>query len=618
MNILQTIKSHDDLVALPGEQIRPLCGEIRQFLREKVARTGGHLASNLGAVELTVALHRVYDPYRDRLLFDVGHQAYVHKMLTGRMEGFERLRCVDGIAGFPKPCESAADPFIAGHASDSVSVALGMARARTLKGEKYDIVAVIGDGALTGGLSYEGLGDAGESGEPLVVVLNDNGMSINRSVGGMARFLSAARTRPGYIRFKRWYRQALKNLPGVYKALHRIKEWVKRRLLPPGIFEDLGFYYIGPVDGHNEAELETVLRWARDMACPVLVHAVTVKGKGVPYAERSPELYHGVGPYDPETGALAPAERDFSQCFGEALTRLAGEDGTVCSVTAAMESGTGLEEFARRYPDRFFEVGIAEGHAAALCGGLASQGLKPVFAVYSTFLQRAYDMLIEDMALMRLHVVLAVDRAGLVGRDGVTHHGCFDVGYLDTVPGMTLYAPASFRELEDMLETALFRETGPVAVRYPRGGEGPYRESHAGEAATCLRTGTDLTIVTHGILINEVLPAAEALAREGISAGVVKLNRLTPLDAEPALAALRGTGRLLVAEEVCRAGGTGTRLLAACAAAGVTLRGARLLDLGSGVITHGDVAVLRRKLGIDREGIAQAAREMLHEEVTAG
>ena len=611
MDILKEIDSNETLRAVKPEEIPGLCQEIRDFLVEKVSRTGGHLASNLGAVELTVALHRVYDPAKDRILFDVGHQAYVHKMLTGRLDDFDSLRQYNGISGFPRPEESGADPFVAGHASDSVSVALGMARARTLLNAEYDVAAVVGDGAMTGGLCYEGLSDAGASREPIVIILNDNGMSINRNVGGIAKLLSRARMRPVYFRFKRAYRQLLKNLPGLYMFLHRIKERIKRWLLLPGMFEDMGFEYIGPIDGHDESALEAAIRWARGLRVPVLVHAVTIKGKGYAPAEESPELYHGVAPFPPETGAPAPAAADFSARFGSAVTRLAEKDSTVCAVTAAMEQGTGLEEFAGRFPKRFFELGIVEEHAAAMCAGMAKQGLKPVFAVYSSFLQRSYDMLMQDVGLTGAHVVFAVDRAGLVGHDGVTHHGCFDLSYLGAVPGLTLYAPASFAELDSMLESALFRETGPVAIRYPRGGEGEYREDHSHEPSTVLRGGSDITVVCHGIMINPVLRAAELLQTAGISAEVIKINRIFPLEPEQVLASLRKTGRFLSVEDAAREGSVGAHLLACAAANGLTLRGAAQLDLGAGVVPHGTVQQLHCLLGLDAEGIARRALEVV-------
>ena len=611
MNMIDKINNNQDLRAVPAEKIPELCGEIRRFLVEKVSRTGGHIASNLGMVELTVALHRVYDPYVDRILFDVGHQSYVHKLLTGRRDEFDTLRQLDGLAGFPKPCESPADPFVAGHASDSVSLALGMARARTLRGENYDVVAVVGDGALTGGLCFEGLSDAGESDEPLVVVLNDNGMSIKESVGGISSLLRRARMRPGYINFKKEYRKILGKLPVLYESTHWLKETIKNHILPPGIFDDMGFYYIGPVDGHDESKLEETLRWARELHEPVLLHVVTVKGKGYPPAEDHPEIYHGVPSFDPKVGFQPSAADDFSACFGRTVVRLAEKDRSVCAVTAAMESGTGLETFAARFPDRYFELGIVEEHAAAMCGGMAAQGLKPVFAVYSTFLQRAYDMLIEDVGLMKLHVVFAVDRAGLVGRDGTTHQGSFDIAYLSTIPAMKIFAPASYAELDSMMESAVEKEEGPVAVRYPRGGEGSYRENHSEEEATILCPGDDLTIVCYGILTNEALKAASRLKDQGISAEIVKLNRIFPLPTETLMTSLRKTGRLLSVDDVCREGSVGAQILTAAAEEGIVLRSVRRLDLGSGIVTHGDVEGLMARYGLDGEGIVRAAKELL-------
>ena len=615
MNILDSINNNDDLRSVRAEDIPRLCGEIRSFLIDSVSKTGGHLASGLGAVELTVAIHRVYDPYKDRILFDVGHQAYVHKLLTGRKNRFSTLRKFNGLSGFPNPAESDADPFVAGHASDSVSVAMGMARARTLRGEDYDVVAVIGDGSMTGGLCFEGLSDAGESGEPIVIILNDNGMSINKSVGGISQLLSRARLRPGYVRFKKAYRRMMRNLPGLYFRLHRLKEKVKKDLLPQGgIFTDLGFEYLGPIDGHDEAALESALRWARRQKGPVLIHAVTVKGKGYAPAEAFPELYHGVGAFDPAEGVSAHAEEeDFSSRFGRSAVRLAEKDPSICAVTAAMERGTGLECFSSRFPERFIELGIAEEHAAAMCAGMARQGMRPIFAVYSTFLQRSFDMLIEDMGLTGEHVVLAVDRAGIVGRDGITHQGSFDIAYLSAVPGMTLYAPSSYAELDFMLETALEKENGPVALRYPRGREGAYRGNCGDTPSTLIREGDDVTIVCHGITINAAIEAAQQLETEGIGAEIVKINRILPADYTLCLASLRKTGRLLSAEEACRSGSVGTSLLSAVSEAGVPLRGCALLDLGSGIVRHGSPEQLRRELGLDAEGICKAARGLMNE-----
>ena len=612
-SLLYSINSNADLRAVPERDIPELCRDIREFLVENVSHTGGHLASNLGSVELTVALHRVYDPMKDRILFDVGHQSYVHKILTGRRDSFDTLRQLDGISGFPKPCESNADPFLAGHASDSVSLAAGMARARTLIHGSYDVVAVVGDGAMTGGMCYEGLSDLGASREAAVVVLNDNGMSINENVGGVARLLRRARTRPGYLRFKRTYRRVMKKHPHAYEELHRLKERIKARLLPSGIFDDLGFYYIGPVDGHDEKALEMTLRWAKDLRRPVVVHAVTVKGKGYAPAEEKPQIYHGVTPFDPDAGITEQPAADFSAVFGASAVALAEKVPTVCAVTAAMEHGTGLSEFARRFPNRYFELGIAEEHAAAMCAGMAKQGLTPIFAVYSTFLQRSYDMLIENIGLMGLHVVLAVDRAGLVGHDGVTHQGSFDIAYLGSVPNMTVYAPASYRELDSMLSIAVREKSGPVALRYPRGGEGEYTDDHSREDSTLLRSGDDITIVTYGISVNAALSAADRLSDDGIRAEVIKLNRLLPLAPETVRESLRKTGRFIMVEEACRSGSLGTLLLSDAAVNGVLLRGARLLDLGRGVVPHGSVSQLQHCLHLDAEGVVAAAKEIMCE-----
>ena len=457
--ILETINSPADVKRLSEEDAVRLCQELRRFLVEQVSRTGGHLASNLGVVELTVAIHRVYDTAGDRLVLDVGHQCYVHKALTGRRELFGTLRQFGGLSGFPKPYESVHDAFMAGHASDSVSVALGMARARTLLGAEYQVAAVIGDGALGGGLSFEGLNDAGGSGEPLVVILNDNGMSIDKNVGGLSKHLSRMRTEPEYYAFKKKYRKALEKLPAgrtLYEWSHELKTALKKSLLPPvsTVFEDMGFSYMGPVDGHDVQRLTAVLRAAREAGRPVLVHVHTVKGSGYEPALREPEKFHGVGAFDPTTGQVRqPAQETFSHVFGETLRQLARQDGRVCAITAAMADGTRLTGFAGEFPRRFFDVGIAEGHGVAMAGGMAKQGLIPVFAVYDSFLQRGYDMLVQDMALEKLHGVLAVDRCGLVGADGESHHGCLD--YLSQIPGMTVLAPASFAELRRMLRRAV-------------------------------------------------------------------------------------------------------------------------------------------------------------------
>ena len=609
MSILESISCSEDVKKLPEGSLEALCGEIRSFLIENISKTGGHLASNLGAVELTVALHRVYDSAKDRIVFDVGHQSYVHKILTGRREAFSTLRQYGGISGFPKPCEAVDDAFVAGHASNSVSVALGMARARTLQGQAYSVAAVIGDGAMTGGLAYEGLTNAAASGEPMVVILNDNNMSIDPNVGGTASLLQKMRVRPGYFEFKRFYREAFSHAPGLYHFNHNVKEWVKSRVLPDNMLSALGMEYMGPVDGHDIRQLECVLRWAKEMQKPVLVHVLTKKGKGCSYAEEHPELYHGVGPFDPETGEIQKSGSCFSEAFGENLCAMAERDKKIVAITAAMASGTGLDQFARRFPGRFVDAGIAEGHAVAFAAGMAKQGMTPVFAVYSSFLQRGFDMLIHDVSLQGLHVVFGVDRAGIVGSDGETHHGIFDLSYLGTVPGMQILCPASFAELREQMEMAVSEMQGPVALRYPRGGEGEYRLASR-EEEQIIREGSDVTIVCCGIMVNEALEAARILEGRGISAEIVKINLIARKDYPMTMASLQKTGRLVAAEEVCAAGCLGSSLLSQAAERRIPFQGARLLNLGKGIVAHGDRKLLMRDAGIDAESIASAAAEL--------
>ncbi len=615
--ILEHIASPEDVKKLNSEETKLLCEELREFLVENVSKTGGHLASNLGAVELTVAIHRVFDTSLDRLVFDVGHQCYVHKALTGRRELFSTLRQFGGLSGFPKPEESVHDAFIAGHASNSVSVALGMAHARTLKGEDYAVAALIGDGATTGGLSYEGLNDAGASGEPMLVILNDNGMSINENVGGVSTHLSRLRSRPGYYRFKRAYHAFLNKLPGgksVYRFIHRIKSNIKQTIYHCSMFEDMGFTYLGPVDGHDVEQLTNTLRWAREMNCPVLVHVHTQKGHGYAPAESGPERCHGVSPFDPEIGPTSSTSLDFSAVFGHELTELAKGDDRICAITAAMGDGTGLQEFYTELPERFFDVGIAEGHAVAMAAGMAKQGMIPVFAVYSSFLQRGFDMLIHDVALQRLHVVLGVDRAGLVGADGATHHGTQDVGYLTQIPGMTVLCPASFEQLRSMLRAAVHINTdGPVAIRYPRGKEGFSHPAWDGRPASVLRQGNDITLVSYGVMIDELLEAAEVLERHGISAEVIQLNRIAPLNAEAVLDSVRRTWRLLVLEDCVETGSIGQQLASELSRAGIAPRDLILKNLHRSFVGQGTVAQLRADVDLDSAAVVSAVLEVCHE-----
>lgn len=613
MNILNKVNSSNDIKRLNKNELPQLCAELREFIIENVSKTGGHLASNLGTVELTVALHRVYDSAVDRIVFDVGHQSYAHKIITGRRDAFGTLRCYGGLSGFPKPYEADDDAFIAGHASNSVSVALGMARARTIKGENYSVCAVIGDGAMTGGLAYEGLANVGGSSEPIVIILNDNGMSINGNVGGMAKLLSKERVKPGYINFKRWYRQAVSGMDGIYNASHKLKEALKKSILPSNMFDSMGIYYLGPVDGHDVDQLETVIRWAKEMNTPVLVHVISKKGKGCVYAEEHPDKYHGVGRFDPVTGKMPEAKPCFSSVFGSKLTQLAETNHNIVAITAAMCAGTGLTGFSERFPDRFFDVGIAEEHAVSMAAGMAKQGLLPVVAIYSGFLQRAYDMLIHDVSLQDLHVVFCVDRAGLVGNDGETHHGAFDISYLRSVPHMQVLCPANFAELEAMLDEAVNRMSGPVAIRYPRGGEGRYTDCHA-EGCTHLRSGNDITIAAYGTDINIALNTADILADKGIHADVYKLSRLNSGYYADIIDSMRETGRFLMSEQVCQTGCIADEILAYAERAGVKIECAYTPNLGSGIVVQGTVPELIRHCGLDENSLAKAAEKLVRGE----
>ncbi len=611
MQILETINGHGDLIALSHEQRLQLCSEIRDFLVTSIAQTGGHLASNLGVVELSVAIETVFNTHTDRLVFDVGHQSYVHKLLTGRQADFAHLRQFGGMAGFPKPSESDSDAFVAGHASSSISIALGMARARTLMGEKYDVVTVIGDGAATGGMTYEGLNDAAVSKEPMVVILNDNQMSIDRNVGGFAHHLSRLRTKERYLGIKDQYRSFLSRCylgRRIYRTTHNVKAWLKRLLLPTTIFENMGMTYMGPVDGHDLKELIRILRIARDLRQPVLVHVLTHKGHGYAPAEENPSKFHGVGKFDPLTGeTAAKSGKTFSEAFGETMCSLASENPRLCAITAAMPGGTGLLKFKAACPKRLFDVGIAEEHAASMAGGLAKQGMVPVLALYSTFLQRSYDQILQDIAMLKLHVVLAVDRAGLVGEDGETHHGIFDVGFLRHAPGMTILCPASCLELSQMLTWAVNDFHGPVAIRYPRGGDGSFTASHwtsLSSTLSCHRIGKDLTILTYGTLLDNALAAAAELSAQGIEATVLRLMAVAPLDIQKIAAQIAGK-HLLIIEETNSNSGIARELA-------LQLQehtAVRSLDLGDGFITHGSMTALYRHYGLDGHSIAEFVRK---------
>lgn len=613
MGILDSIDTPSDIKALSWEELGVLCGEMREFLIKSVSKTGGHLAANLGVVELTVAIHRVFDTQRDKLVFDVGHQCYIHKLLTGRKARFENLRKYGGLSGFPKPSESIHDAFISGHASTSISVALGIARARTLSKGDYSVVALIGDGALTGGLAYEGLSDAGASGEPMVIILNDNGMSITNNVGGIARYLSRQRMKPSYARFKKRYRHLMERLPGgraIYKFTHRIKTALKGELLQCSLFEDMGLQYIGPIDGHNVVRIVEALEWANIQSVPTVVHVLTQKGRGYEPSELSPEDYHGVRPFNYKFGLTSSGEMTFSSVFGEELSRIAEHDPLLCAITASMMTGTGLEGFAERFPKRFFDVGIAEGHAVSMAAGMASQGALPVFAVYSTFLQRAYDMLIHDVAISGLHVVLAVDRAGLVAGDGETHQGVFDVAYLSSVPGMTILCPANYSELRDMLRYALYGIAGPVAVRFPRRSEGAYKEGGVDSSKT-VRNGKDCTLVTYGENINIAIEAAQTLEEDEISVEIIKLGCIFPLDIDSIIRSITKTRRLLVLEECAGRGCVGENIAAVLLGMQIELKSVLLLNTGDVFAPCGDLDDLQKLCGIDTGSVCECIRREL-------
>ena len=625
MRILERISGHSDLVALSAQERLTLCDEIRKFLISHIAKTGGHLASNLGVVELTVALETVFDTNSDRLVFDVGHQSYVHKLLTGRQADFERLRQFGGIAGFPKPSESNTDAFVAGHASSSVSIALGMARARTLQHDNYSVVALIGDGAATGGMTYEGLNDAADSKEPMIVVLNDNEMSIDRNVGGMAKHLSRLRTKERYLGAKMRYRNMLSRIPGgktVYHITRAGKEWLKRVLLPTTLFENMGLTYLGPVDGHDLPELIRVLRSAKEMNRPVLVHVLTQKGRGYKFAEDQPAKFHGVGKFDPESGSVQKKGNvDFSTAFGQKLIEIAQSDPRVCAITAAMPGGTGLLDFKEQFPKRLFDVGIAEEHAVSMAGGLAKQGMIPIVALYSTFLQRAYDQLLQDIALLNLHVVFAVDRAGLVGEDGETHHGVFDVGYLRQIPGMKILCPASCKELSDMLEWAVEKYDGPVAIRYPRGCDRSFTGSDWNAydliadtgALACHRTGKDINLITYGTMLDNVMSAADTLAKQRIEANVLRLLTVNPIPVADIVDHIVKDVPTVIVEEVAANSSICSVLMMELRNVGVNASVIGM-NLGCRFVSHGNINDLYLHCGLDSDYIVKKVMEVRQNE----
>lgn len=620
--ILDTINSPEDVKRLTMPQLLQLAEEIRQFLIEVISRTGGHLAPNLGVVELTLALHRIFSTPQDKIIFDVGHQAYIHKIITGRREQFPTLRQYGGLSGFPKRTESEHDAFGTGHSSTSISAAVGMAAARDLQGEEYNVVAVIGDGSMTGGMAYEALNNAGMLHKKLIVVLNDNEMSISKNVGAMSDYLYHLRTGETYNKIKNDIEGWLKNMEfgtDVLKAIRRLKGSVKYLIVPQSIFEELGFTYLGPVDGHDLPGLLEVLQAATKVDGPVLVHVLTKKGKGYKPAEDCPNKFHGTGPFEIATGKKITkpgAPVTYTEVFGKTLSQLADTDDKIVGITAAMPDGTGLSVFAKEHPERFFDVGIAEQHAVTAAAGMAAAGMKPVAAIYSTFMQRAYDSVLHDICMQKLHVTMCLDRAGLVGDDGYTHHGVFDFAYLRSIPNMTVMAPKDEDELRHMLKTALDFD-GPVSVRYPRGSgvgvdiSGPVESLPIGKAEV-LREGRDVCFWAIGSMVQSALEAAELLAQQGVSAGVVNMRFAKPLDKALLLEHARRYGRLVTLEEGVLAGGVGSAVLETLNDAGL-LAQCRVLTLGipDEFVPHGDKKLLLRDIKLDVPSIVSRTADLV-------
>ncbi len=619
--LLEKINSPSDLKKLKPEQLPALAEEIRQFLLETVSITGGHLGSNLGAVELTIALHYCFDSPFDKIIWDVGHQAYTHKILTGRRDLFHTQRQYKGISGFPKRSESEHDAFGVGHSSTSISAGLGMAAAADLSGAKNHAIAVIGDGSLTGGMAFEALNQAGHLKKDLIVILNDNEMSISKNVGAFSSFISRKMTGRYFRDLKKEMQGLLKNIPAIgTDILHfarRAENSLKGFLTPGSLFEALGFDYLGPLDGHDLPQLVEVFNNINELDGPLLVHVMTTKGKGYKFAEDTPDKYHGVGTFDIATGkgAAKAGSKSYTDVFGETIVKLAEEDPKIVAITAAMPDGTGLNGFAKRFPDRFFDVGIAEQHAMAFAAGMAADGFRPVTAIYSTFVQRAYDQVFHDICLQKLPVTIAMDRAGLVGDDGPTHHGVFDISYLRHLPDMTLMAPKDENELRHMLKTAVYSGI-PMALRYPRGSgygveiDGDLKTLEIGRGEELL-DGKDLTIIAIGATVYPALHAAETLRQNGIDTGVINARFVKPLDADLILAAARRTGHIITVEENALQGGFGSAVLELLYDNNMQDVKVKRLGIPDQYIEQGSQAQLRKDVGIDSEGIAAAAADFM-------
>ena len=565
--ILEKVNYPEDLKPLSLKDKEILAKEIREKILDTVSETGGHLASNLGVVELTIALHSIFNTPLDKIIWDVGHQSYVHKILTGRKNKLSTLRKMDGIAGFPKTCESVYDNFNTGHSSTSISVGLGMARARDIKGENNKVIAVIGDGALTGGMALEALNDVGSSNTNMIVILNDNEMSISRNVGGISMMLSKLRTKSVYVNTSVKGKKLIGKIPVVgkkiVKLVQRTKRGIKQLVIPKMYFEDIGFRYLGPVDGHNLEKLEDILKISKEQEGPILVHVLTKKGKGYKPAENNPDKFHSTSKFNKETGEKeTKGKKDYSKVFGDKLVEIAKENKKVVAITAAMADGTGLTEFEKKYPDRFFDVGIAEQHAVGMAAGLAKSGLIPVVPLYSSFIQRAYDQLVHDVAIQDLPVIICADRAGIVGNDGETHQGLLDLSFTNTIPNFNIMAPKDFKELELMLEFAIdFKK--PTMIRYPRGGEQKAFETaeeiSLGKAEV-LREGKDITIIAIGKMVARAMEVAEELVKSGIEATVINARFLKPLDEETIIRNLKNKNNVITIEDGTIVGGLGSKV----------------------------------------------------------
>ena len=614
VKLLNEISSPKDLHNLSEGELERLASEVRTFLIEHVSQTGGHLGPNLGVVELTIALHRVFDSPNDKIIWDVGHQSYPHKLVTGRFEQFDTLRTWGGIAGYPRRQESEHDPFGTCHGSTSISAALGLAVARDLKGEKHHVIAVIGDGALTGGMAFEGLNNVGELGKRLIVVLNDNEMSISPNIGAIHRYLTKLTTSRIYRRFEHDVYELLGKLPKALRAregARRVKEGLQNLVVPGILFEELGLKYFGPIDGHDYDVLEETLSDLRRFEGPTLLHVVTKKGKGYAPAEGDATTFHGVGVFDPDTGtASKSARKTYTQVFGDTAITIAEKFPEAVAVTAAMTDNTGLKAFSKKFPDRFFDVGMAEEHAVTYSAGLSAGGLRPITAIYSTFLQRSFDQLIHDVAVQDLHVLLAVDRAGLVGEDGAPQHGCFDLGYLRMIPGMVVMAPKNGEELRDMLWTG-YHYDGAAAVRFPRANipedELPKRAPKllAVGVSEQLRAGGDVAIFALGTMVLPALTAAELLERDGIKATVVNARFASPVDEKAVLGLARSVGRIVTVEENVPMGGFGSAVSECLDHHGLSHTPLHRIALPETFVLHGKRDELLQNVGLDASGIAR-------------